>query len=243
MAFVIGRPTGVDSIGEPDVPVVRIIAPVAIVVQILIADHIVREILRRTREVVTVVATFGPGIEFVGAVKRLDVGIERVRSAERAGLSAAQIVALARANGLALARADADHRVAAIGTRLHAIVTGLGDRERLVRRIDLKVIVLAQPAHRDVDRARRKLDLNRIVVEVQEGEASIGCQADHGRSQLHFGARVLIGPELVARSHRTVRNGSHPVAFAGGLKRNRTLQVTEAGHPAGRIILILILSG
>jgi hypothetical protein len=47
MALVIRRPACFNMAGVPDVAVVRIVSPVAIVIQILIADDIVGQILRR----------------------------------------------------------------------------------------------------------------------------------------------------------------------------------------------------
>ena len=153
--------------------VVGIIAPVALIIQIVIADHIARKILRGTGRIVAVIAILGPVIERIESVNWLDIGGKRVRSAECTSLPRAQIEALAAAGGLAFAHADAYHGVAPVRTRLHAIAARLQDRERLVRRIGLEVIVLAKSAHRNIDRARTKLDLNRIVIQVQERDAAV----------------------------------------------------------------------
>jgi hypothetical protein len=40
MTFVIGRPARVNMVGVPDMAVVRIVAPVAIVVEVLVSDDI-----------------------------------------------------------------------------------------------------------------------------------------------------------------------------------------------------------
>jgi len=101
MALMIGCPTESDLVGEPDMAVVWIVAPVAVVVEILIADHIVRQILGRTRVVVTVIAVGAPGIEIVRGADVNHIDVQRVRSAEGASLSAAQGVGLTVAGGLA----------------------------------------------------------------------------------------------------------------------------------------------
>ena len=172
MASVIRSPSGF-HLGIPDVPVIRIIAPVAMVIEIVIADHIVRKVLRGTRRIVTVIAILGPGIEVIEGVNRLDIGGKRIGPAECASLPGAQVVGLAIAGGLAFAHADAHHCVAAVRTRLHAIAARLHDRERLVRRIDLEGVVLVEPAYRNIDRAGSQLDLNRIVIQVQERDAAV----------------------------------------------------------------------
>src|SRR5580704_1627170 len=164
------------------------------------------------------IAGIGPGVEFVGAVSRLDIGIELIGSAERASLAASQVKGLTTAVGFAFAVADADDRGVSVGTGLDAIMPRLESRKRLIGGIDLEVIAVAQPAHRNVDRAGGELDLNCIVIEVQERETGIGSQSNHGGPQWYFCARILIGPELIPTAHRTVGNRSRPIRFAGRLK-------------------------
>ena len=129
-----------------------------------------------------------------------------------------QRIRLAVARRLASAFAYADDRVGAVFTCLHPIASWLGNRKRQIRCIDLDDIVPVQPAHTKVDRTRCKLDLNRIVIQVQEREACIRVQANHSRSQLQFGTRVLVRPQLVARRHGPICDRLHPIRFAGRLE-------------------------
>jgi hypothetical protein len=46
MAGVVRSPANFNPVRKPDVAVVAIVAPVAVVIEILIANYIVREILR-----------------------------------------------------------------------------------------------------------------------------------------------------------------------------------------------------
>ena len=46
VAFVVWSPSGIDMIGIPDVTVIRVVAPVAVVIKIFVADNIARQILR-----------------------------------------------------------------------------------------------------------------------------------------------------------------------------------------------------
>jgi len=135
-----------------------------------------------------VIAAVGPGIEFVEPADLDHLGIQRVRPAECASLPAPQRIGLTIAGRLAFAFTNVYDRVASVFTRLHAIMSGLENRKCLVGRINLEVIVVTESAHRNVDGTGRKLDLNRIVIQVQEREPGIGRQSNHGRSQLHFGA-------------------------------------------------------
>ncbi len=67
VACVIGRPANFNPVGEPDVTIVRVIAPVAIVIQVLVANNVVGQISRRARIVVAVIATVSPVIKLIGA--------------------------------------------------------------------------------------------------------------------------------------------------------------------------------
>jgi hypothetical protein len=56
--------------------VVRIVAPVAIVVEVFVSDHIAGEIPRRSGIIITTIAAIGPGIKLVAAINLFYVGIE-----------------------------------------------------------------------------------------------------------------------------------------------------------------------
>src|SRR5208283_3815833 len=76
MADVIGRPTNFNPIGEPDVAVSGIVAPIAVFIEIVEAHYIGREILCRPRVIVAVIAGFDPGIKLVGFSNRVDLAVE-----------------------------------------------------------------------------------------------------------------------------------------------------------------------
>ena len=105
VALVIRRPACFNTVGVPDVAVVRIVAPVAIVIQILIADDIVGQILRRARVVITVIAAVRPVIKLIGSADINYIGVQRVCPAESASLSGVQRVGLAVAGRFASALA------------------------------------------------------------------------------------------------------------------------------------------
>jgi hypothetical protein len=127
------------------------------------------------------IPTVGPVVELVGPTDVFYIGIQRIcSSAERDSLSGVQRISLAVAGGLASAVTQADDGVRSVFTSVQPVAPRLGNRERQVRRIDLEVIALVEAAHTKVDRTRRKLDLHGMVIQVQEGEAGVLAQADHG---------------------------------------------------------------
>ncbi len=52
------------------------LAPVAVVVQIVVADHVVGHILRRAGILVAVIAVISPVVKLIGIANLLDVGIQ-----------------------------------------------------------------------------------------------------------------------------------------------------------------------
>ena len=241
MPLPIRRPARVHAAREPDMPVVRIVTPVAVVVEILVADDIVRHVLRRPRIVPASVSAIGPIVELIRIAKLIHLGVQIVRPTERAARSGLQRIALPIPGRFALAFSNRDHGVGAVCARLHPITARLVDRERQIRRVDFENIVLVQFPHANVDRARRKLDLNRVIIQIQKREAGIGIQTNHCRPQLQLGARILIRPELVARRQWTIRHRSHPIRLARGLERNRAFHVSNSSHAARRIVLLILI--
>ena len=223
VAVVIRSPAGFD-VRIPDVSILRIVAPVAVFIEIVIADHVGRKILRRARILEAMVASLRPDIEIIRLVYRLDVGINLVvviaSAAECPALSAAQRKALPAAVGFAIAFTHADHGVISIIAGFEAIVPRLQCRKRQIRRIDFEVVVAPESPHGHIECARRELELDRVVVEIEEGKSGHRRQANDCRSQLHFRPRILIGPDRVAGRHRTVGHRAHPVIFSCGAKRN-----------------------
>jgi hypothetical protein len=58
------------------------------------------------------------------------------------------------------------------------VLAGTQDGERLIRRIDFKNLIAVQPQHANVQRTRRKFDLRRSIVEVEERHSSLTIQAN-----------------------------------------------------------------
>jgi len=143
MAGVVRSPASFNPVGKPNVAVGAIVAPVAVVIEILIANDIVREILGRTGIVVAMIAFVRPIVKGIGIVEIGHFGIELIGAAERSALPAVQAKILAVAGGFAFAFANADDRVITVGAGLDAIMSRLTNRECLVRSIDLEVIIPA----------------------------------------------------------------------------------------------------
>src|SRR6185312_1688626 len=107
MSGLIGRPAGRDLPRIPDVAITRRGGPTAVLIQILVADYIGRNIARRHEAILVAVAGFRPLIELVRAGRGRDlIGdlpvaryIRLLAGIHAEGLPAAGYFSLARAHG------------------------------------------------------------------------------------------------------------------------------------------------
>ena len=67
MPLVIRCPACGNPVGEPDVAVVRIVTPVAVVVEVFVPDNVVGDIPRRARLIVAAIAIVGPAIKLIAS--------------------------------------------------------------------------------------------------------------------------------------------------------------------------------
>ena len=112
-----------------------------------------------------------------------------------------------------------------------------------IRRVNFKRVASDDVAEMDLHFALRELELDGAIVEIEERDAGLGSEADGRAADVEFGARVLIGPKIVANSERAIGIGLHPVVSTGELVRDGTLDVTEARDATGRVGLVLVLVG
>ena len=59
---------------------------------------------------------------------------------------------------------------------------------------------------------------------------------------MHFGARILVRPQIVARHHGTIRHSRHPVVLTRRPERNRPLRIIQSPHAARRIRGLIVIS-
>src|SRR5262249_21620385 len=66
VAVAVRRPVGRNIVGCPNVAVLRILLPSAVVVEVAVADHIAVHVARGNRVVLSKIALFGPLVQSVG---------------------------------------------------------------------------------------------------------------------------------------------------------------------------------
>ena len=244
VAIAVGRPVGGHVRGIPDLAVVRVGLPGAVLVQILRTDHVRRHILLRRRGGVALVAAVAPGVEVVAALDVVDrhviegrigelVGAARGHHALRSAftIDGGAAVEVGHAGGLAVL-AD-----------VHAVGAGLVDHQRHGRRVDLVALAVLHVAHGQVHRALGEFDLGELVVERQETEVGVVRDAQRAAVQLQFGAAAVAGGQAVARGQRPVQAGVAPVLITGRQQAHIALTVGKPRDARGRVAARIAVVG
>ena len=108
------------------------------------------------------------------------------------------------------------------------------------RRIDLYVVVGVERAHTNERGALRQADLQMIVIEIEDLEGGLRREANRVRADVQLGARVGVGPEMVAGGERIVECRARPVVDISRTEGDFALEVARA-RDARRGILLLVL--
>ena len=238
LAVAVGRPVGADRARVPDGAVLGLVAPIAVLVELLVTDHAARDVARRDRLVFLAVALGHPAVEGVGGLNRRHGGGLQVAARHRQLLAGTErqrfaVLAVGRA-------AAAQHRHAGGAGLLVGIETVFAravDHEREVAGVDLQPLPGQRVAHPHLQVALQYREAHGLVADLGEVEAGLIVQPQRGRADVQLGARVAVGPEPVAGGDRTVRRGVVPAVVAGRRKAHAALVVTEAGDDARRVLL------
>ena len=87
-----------------------------------------------------------------------------------------------------------------------------------VRRIDLDEIIVIEMTNAQNHRAVGQTELRGAVIELKKRQTGFRSHADGSRTDVQFSPRIAIGPKIVARGKRAIRNRGNPVALASRLK-------------------------
>ena len=233
MAVAIRCPAGCHAIRHPDIAVIRVDAPAAVRIEVLIADHVRRNVAGRVRVVVSAVATAGPAIEFVPARRGDDLVVAQAGPGEAIRLARIDDIRRAVAIRFTLPLAHDDRRRVAIGIDVDPVFAGLSKGEGEIRRVDLEQLVGLETAHTDVQGALRQLQLGDPVVEIENGDGGAAVQADHRPADLDLGPRTRLSPQAVAGRQRPVDRGVVPLVLAGRREADAAAHVAQARDPRG----------
>ena len=169
----------------------------------------------------------------------MHVVAQLIRAAEGVHLVRINVIRLAAAGDLALAIADQNHRGVAVRVGLNAIFAGGINGEGEIRSIDFVGVIRIVAPDVNFNSALGELDLNRAVIEIQNGDTGLTPETDGGAANVQFAARIFVGPEIVSGGEWTIGIRGNPflLIVTAGLVGNRALNEIEASYAGRRIIL------
>src|SRR6185437_5566647 len=167
VAIAIRRPVGSDLGGIPDLAVVGCALPVAVLIQVVVADHIRRNITARYRMDIARIAHVAEAVEIIRRWHALHLDVDQRGVVEAIGLpgihrSAHAIFPIHGAGAFK----HGDHRAVSVGVDIHAIGAWLAGDKGHGRRVYLVGFTVTELAHPQVQGALRQLDLGSGVIQI-----------------------------------------------------------------------------
>ena len=237
VAVAVRRPPRHHGMRHPHGPIVGGVTPVAVLVQVLVADRLARHVARRARVVPATVAGGAPLLPVVGRQGVANVVTGGIGAGDDGGLVALHRERRAGGGDFGFT-APHRHRGRVPG-RVHvdAIAAGAEQGHGAVGRVDLEAVLVVEIAQPHAERALRQAHLGRVVVEREEPGRGVWREPQGGRAEGDLRARVGVGPQVVAPVQRVVDRGGRPVVRIARAERHRAAEVAEPPHAARGIDL------
>src|SRR6266567_3459857 len=217
-------PSHGDGARAPARTVSGYITPVAVLVEVFIAGYFARNIICGIGVVFAIVTVEGPAVEIIAIGNLAEIVVDVLLVAGKScGLACDHGIGKSAARNSTAAVPDVGDGATSVLAYVDTIFTGLQQGQRDVWGIDFVRISIIEMPHAQNHGTLRQTDLGGMVVERQEGDSGLRTQADRRGTNVHFGARIFVRPEIVTRNHRTIRHACDPVIFAGWAKRDRPL--------------------
>ena len=153
MAVTVRRPAGAHASRRPDVAVVRVGAPGAVGIKVLIADQFGRHIARGQRIVAAAVAFARPAIQIIVAPRCHAFIVGQTGAVEAIPLLRIERIRRAFSVRFALSALHRHHRRVAVRIHIDAIFAGAAQGKCEIRCIHLKHLVPPHAAHPHFQRA------------------------------------------------------------------------------------------
>jgi hypothetical protein len=129
------------------------------------------------------------------------------------------------------------------GIDVESVVASLQDRESLIRGVNFVDFPIEQMPHVQIHRALMQGQLHRVVADIGQRQAGLGTYPDQSSSNIQFGSRTLVRPNVVRDGQRTIHRTLHPFISAVRLNGNWSWKVLKTRGAAGNILLLSISVG
>jgi hypothetical protein len=194
--------------------------PGSVLVEISGSNYARSNVLCRDGIVFTLVANLAPIVEAIFSRGVADLVRQRISISEAGLLAFMQTDGGTLSSRFALALPNRNYGRVAGGVDVEAVVSGLSHGEGLIRSVDLVDFSAIKFVDMHVQSALMQLHLHGVIGDVGQSQTGFGADSHHARAQIQFGARIFIGPHVVADGQRTVQRAFNPIAGPLGLNRN-----------------------
>ncbi len=237
VAIAVGRPVGHHRTRVPDRTVGGVVAPVAVLVKLLVANGLARHVAGANGNVFLPVAFGDPSLEVVALAHTGHRNGRQVGAGKRHLLRHSQRVGHA-VFAISGARAGQHRHAGGVAHRVHvdAVLARLGHTEGEVGRVHLQAFALEQVAHPQAERALGELELGHVVVQRQHVDAGGAVQPHRGGANVQLAAGTFGHPDAVATGQRPVQQGVGPVVTARFGGADGPLDQADPRHPPGGVL-------
>ena len=191
----------------PHVAVVGRVVPLAVLIELVAADHVGRHVAVFLLGVTLVVsvARFAEAVESVRwrQAVHVDAGQGRVVEAIRGSRDDLPTDAVFAVHG-ARPLEHGDHAAGAGGVVVDAINAGRRGDEGDGRGVHFEVGTLIELSHGQVQRALRQFDLDVVLGEIKEIEGGVVVDPDRRIAEFQHRATVIAGQQAIADHHRAI---------------------------------------
>jgi hypothetical protein len=214
------------------------LTPGSVLIEISGSNYARSNVLCRDGIVFTLVANLAPVVKAIFSRGIADLVRQGISIGEAGLLAFMQTHGGPLSGRLALALPNRHYSRVSGGVNIEAVVAGLGHGEGLVRSVDLVDFSAIKFVDVYIQSALVQLHLHGVIGDVGQSQTGFGADSHHARAQIQFGARIFIGPDIVADGQGAVQRAFNPIARPLGLNRNRSGHVSQTSCPARRINLL-----
>ena len=214
--------------------------PIAVIIEILVADHIVGDVAGRSGALVLPLSIIRPGFKCRARGQALDLRMQRVEPAEYAHFAFAHAVERAGARHFGLTAAHLHHCAIVVGIRFEVVLAGMQDADGRIRCFDAELFALGKPPHAHCRRALGQAHLHHVVIELDEAEAGATVEMHRRRTDLKLSSRIRPDPQPVFAGDGAIQNGFDPLFAARGREGHFAVDQAEPGDAARGIAVFRI---
>src|SRR6185437_1328973 len=161
--------------------------------------------------VFALVAILAPIFEIVESGSGLRVVTQFIGALEGVTLAGTEPVILTGAGRLNFSFAHDYRGGTPVRIRRNHVLARSSHGESDIWRVNFERIARNLVAQVDLDSSLRQLNLCRAIVKGEDRNAGLARKANRRAANVEFGARVLVGPKVVAGCKRAIGIGGHPI--------------------------------